>query len=122
MQDITIESDADYASIMVVPLDGQPIASASRILVQINSIARPMGWSATPVTHESGPALEVTAFGEAPWQISRVAAQVSIRNDGLSRATALDANGMAVGDVAVSRRDGEPTLELPTDTLYVIIE
>ncbi|MGJ8588925.1 MAG: hypothetical protein ACSHXW_12280 [Yoonia sp.] len=122
LQDITIASDADYASIIVVPLDGQPIADASRLLVQINSIARPTGWTATPVAHESGPALEVTAFGEAPWQINRVTAQVSIRNDGLSRATALDANGMAVGDVAVSRRDGELTLELPTDTLYVIIE
>jgi hypothetical protein len=122
LQDITVESDADYASIIVVPLDGLPIADASRLLVQINSIARPTGWRAIPVMHESGPALEVTAFGEAPWQINRVAAQVRIRNDGLSRATALDANGMAVGDVTVSRSDGVLTLELPTDTLYVIIE
>ena len=122
LQDITIESDADYASIIVVPLDGQPIADAARLLVQINSIARPSGWGAEPVQHESGPALEVTAFGQAPWQIDRVAGQVSIRNAGLSRATALDANGIAVGDVAVSRSDGVLTLTLPNDALYVIIE
>lgn len=122
LQDITIESDAEYASIIVVPLDGQPIADASQLLVQINSIARPTGWSAASAAHESGPALEVTAFGEAPWQIDRVNAQVSIRNNGLSRATALDANGMANGEVTASRNNGMLTLTLPSDALYVIID
>ena len=122
LQDVTIESDADYASIIVVPLDGQPIATASRLLVQINSIARPTGWRAKPADHESGPAQKVTAFGEAPWQIDSVDATLTIRNTGLSRATALDANGMATGSVAVSQRNGALVLTLPTDALYVVID
>ena len=122
LQDVTIESDADYASIIVAPLDGTPIAEATRLLVQVNSIARPTGWRAQPVEHESGQALEVTAFGEAPWQIDRVNARLRIRNPSLSRATALDANGMATAPVAVIQRAGEISLELPSDTLYVVIE
>jgi hypothetical protein len=122
LQDITVESDANYASIVVVPLDGRPIADSARLLVQINSIARPTGWRAQPVDHESGQALEVTAFGEAPWQIDRVKARLSVRNNSLSRATALDANGMATGSVAVSGHDGTLTVDLPTDALYVVID
>jgi hypothetical protein len=122
LQDITIESDADYASIIAVPLDDQPIADAARLLVQINSIARPTGWSAEPAQHESGPALQVTAFGEAPWQIDRVQAQVSIRNERLSRATVLDANGMSTRDITVLRSNWILSLVLPDDALYVILE
>ncbi len=122
LQDITIESDADYASIIAVPLDGQPIADAARLLVQINSIARPTGWGTEPAQHQGGPALQVTAFGQAPWQIDRVQAQVSIRNERLSRATALDANGMATREITVSRSNGILSLVLPDDALYVILE
>jgi hypothetical protein len=121
LKDITIESEADYASIVVVPLDGRTIAESIRLLVQINGIARPDGWRAQPVDHESGQALEVTSFGEAPWQIDSVKARLIVRNDRLSRATALDPNGMATGSVAVSRSDGTLTLDLPKNTLYVVL-
>ena len=121
LHDVTIESKAPYASLVVVPLDGRPIARSSRLLVQIGSIARPTGWRSRPVHHADGPALEVIAFGGAPWRIDRVEARLTVRNPGLSRATALDANGMAAGPVAVSRRDGALTVELPTDVLYVVL-
>jgi hypothetical protein len=104
-------------------LDDLPIAGSRRLLVQINSTARPTGWNARQVSHESGPALEVTEFGRAPWQIDRVEALLTIRNNlALSRATVLDANGMATGLLDVSRRDDVLTVRLPSDALYVIIE
>jgi hypothetical protein len=123
LQDVTIESEAAYASVIVVPLDNFPILDSSRLLVQINSIARPTGWRTRPVSHESGQALEVTDFGRAPWQIDRVNASLEIRNQaGLSQATALDPNGMATGPVSIVRRGEILTLNLPSNALYVIVE
>jgi hypothetical protein len=52
LHDITIESDADYAGVVVVPLDNLPIAESSRLLVQITSIARPTNWRSEPAGHE----------------------------------------------------------------------
>lgn len=122
LQDVTIESAADYASIIVVPLDDRPIAQSARLLVQMNSIARPTGWRARPVDHESGQALEVTDFGTAPWQIDRIEARLRIGNTGLSKATVLDANGMASGTVPVLRHDDGLSLSLPSNALYVVID
>jgi hypothetical protein len=51
-----------------------------------------------------------------------VDATLSIRNTGLSRATALDANGMATGSVAVSQRNDALVVTLPPDALYVVID
>lgn len=120
--DITLRSEASYASVVVVPLDNQPIARSARLLVQIGSIARPTGWHARPVRHEEGTAQEVVAFGGPPWQVGRVSAHLTIRNPGLSRATVLDGNGMAKGTVAVSRQNGALMVQLPSDALYVVIE
>jgi hypothetical protein len=122
LQDVTVSSDASYASIIVVPLDAKPVASSSRLLVQISSIARPTGWRASAVDHESGPARIVDDFGAAPWQVDKVDATLVLRNAGLSRATVLDANGMATADLPVAVKDGALTLTLPPDALYIIVE
>ncbi|AZL60762.1 hypothetical protein EI545_19210 [Tabrizicola piscis] len=122
LQDVTFDSKAPYASVVVVPLDGEPIARSSRLLVQIGSIARPTGWRASPVQHEGGPALVVEEFGGAPWQVDTIEMSLAVRNPGLSQATALDANGMAMGAVEVSRAGGSLTLNLPSGALYVLLK
>ncbi|MEM6973804.1 MAG: hypothetical protein AAF577_13465 [Pseudomonadota bacterium] len=119
--DLTIESDAAYASIVVAPLDGLPIARSTRLLVQIGSMVRPTGWEAFAVEHEGEPALEVASFGEAPWQVDRVSATLSLRNPGISRATVLDGNGMPVGDVPLARQGGTINLTLPDNALYLLL-
>ena len=122
LEDVTVESEASYASVVVVPLDSEPIARSSRLLVQIGSVARPTGWRASGVQHDGSTALVVDEFGGAPWQVDRVAMTIVVRNKDLSQATALDANGMAVGEVPVSRSDGSLTVSIPSDVLYVVID
>ncbi len=123
LRDVMLESDAEYASVVIVPLDQRKISESQRLLVQVNSIARPTGWRDQPINHESGQAREVVEFGGAPWQVDRVSARLTIRNRaGLSRATALDANGMVSSTVPISRSKGVMVVNLPTDALYVIIE
>jgi hypothetical protein len=122
LQDVTVDSKAPYASVVVVPLDGKPIAQSSRLLVQIGSIARPTGWRSSPAQHEGSPALIVEDFGGPPWQVDTVELSPTVHNPGLSQATALDANGMAMGKAAISRSEGALTMNLPAGALYVVIE
>jgi hypothetical protein len=122
LQDVTVESEAPYASVVVVPLDAQPIARSSRLLVQIGSIARPTGWKSSRVQHDGAPALVVDEFGGAPWQVDKIEVRIVVHNGGLSRAAALDANGIVVGDVAVSQSNGALTVTLPSNALYVMID
>lgn len=123
LEDVTVASEADYASIVVVPLDNKQISNSTRLLVQISSVARPTGWRTRPVKHESGTALEVSELGQDPWQIDRVKAKLTIRSEaGLSQATALDANGMAEELVPLTRYEDTLFLTLPSDTLYVVID
>ncbi|MEM7073637.1 MAG: hypothetical protein AAF484_01040 [Pseudomonadota bacterium] len=122
LQDVTIASPEDYASVIVVPLDKAPIARSERLLIQIGSIARPTGWRADPVQLEDGPALEVVDFGTAPWQINRVSANITLNNSAVSRATVLDPNGMPDRELTVLHGDGQLSFELPDDALYVVVD
>lgn len=122
LRDLTIESTAPYASVIVVPLDERPIADATRLLVQIGTISRPTGWRARQVEHDGAPAQEVVAFGEAPWQIDKIDARLTLRNRQLSRARVLDANGMSMVSLPVLRSDGTLSVKLPADALYVLLD
>ena len=42
--DVTITSGNEYATVAVVSLDGAPLKTAKKILVQVGTIARPTGW------------------------------------------------------------------------------
>jgi hypothetical protein len=122
LQHVSIRSDAPYATVLVVSMDGEPIASSSKLLVQIGSVARPTGWSSRVIEHENEPALEVVRFGSAPWQIIEVDALITLRNTTVTKATALDANGMALSDVPLSRSGGAVVVRTPKKALYVMLE
>lgn len=120
-QDMVIESEAPYATLVALPLDREPLARSRKILIQIGTIARPTGWRSKPVQTEDGPAEEVVAFGGPPWQINRFRGRLTLRNPGLTEAIVLDPNGMARGQIPVTRQDGALSLSLPEDALYVIL-
>ena len=48
LTDVTIACGNRYASIVVVPLDGHPIRTSGKLLVQAGTLARPTGWSVVP--------------------------------------------------------------------------
>ncbi|MFW6189679.1 MAG: hypothetical protein ACOC7T_04520 [Planctomycetota bacterium] len=125
--DLTVESGNDYATVFVVSMDDKELAASGRILVQCGTVARPTGWRQRPTTwqddqgnrHEG---FEVVNFGQAPWRIVENDVTVTLRNEGLSEATALDPNGMPRGQAALER-DGETvTLTMPRDAKYVVLQ
>ena len=122
LEHVRVQSDASYASVLVVSMDGKPVNQSGKILIQLGSVARPTNWEAKEVYHEGEPVLEVVAYGTAPWQITAVDAVLAIENSVVSRATKLDANGMALEELHLSTSDGVVSFRTPQNALYVILE
>ncbi|MGD2175332.1 MAG: hypothetical protein PVJ27_08010, partial [Candidatus Brocadiaceae bacterium] len=52
LSDLTIRSGNDYASIVAVAMDGRPLRSSAKVLVQVGTTCRPTGWKVKPATRE----------------------------------------------------------------------
>jgi hypothetical protein len=107
--DITIRSRAEYGTVHVISLDGAPLATAKRILIQSFTEERMYGWRV------SGGRIEDT--GRAPINVRELDASVTFAKPAGLKAVALDGHGYAVGDVPVQGG----TVVLPKDRLYVIV-
>ncbi len=59
--------------------------------------------------------------GTSPWRVEKTRAQITVRNPSIVKATALDANGMPISDVPVTK-DGGIKLTLPENALYVCLQ
>jgi hypothetical protein len=97
------------AAVLVTSLDGEPLATSRRVLVQVTTPARPTGWRevAEELRPDKGapePGARVESFGRAPWQVERVDLDLVVRNPRLTRARAFDANGRRRG-VRTVRKD-----------------
>jgi hypothetical protein len=124
--DVEIASDNDYGTVAVVSMDDKPIRRSGKLLVQVTTQCRPTGWREKPVTIKlkegTFPGFEVVNYGRAPWQVTRARVTLTVNNSGLSRGTALDANGNAAGEVRLLRRGSEVVLSFPEDALYVVLQ
>jgi hypothetical protein len=121
LRDVAIDSGNDYASVLVVSMDGRELRISGRILVQLGTIARPTGWRTKPIVIEGKPGEEILSYGKAPWQISRGDLTISITNATVSAAHVLDANGMRVGTTPLNRVGAVRQFKFPEDALYLIL-
>lgn len=115
----------DYATVLAVSLDGQPLATAKRILVQVGTTERPTGWATRPVTLQAGDQAregeEIVSFGKAPWRIQNADLTVAIRNAGLTVAEVLDVNGMPVTELALEANGDLRQFQFPPNAMYVMV-
>ena len=100
LKDLTIQSSNDYATIMVVSLDGLPLATSKRVLAQVGTLARPTGWVERETTFqgdgkETYTGKEIIDTGKMPWAIVETAVTLTLANPSLKTATELDLNGNA---------------------------
>lgn len=124
--DIAVESQNEYASVMVVALDGEPIASSTRLLVQVGTVARPYTWRTEPAKFKAGErdiaGEKIVATGSSPWNVVHTQVKLTVKNPALATATLLDENGYRSEPVALSRTESQVQLTLPPRTLYLVIE
>jgi len=123
---VTVRSDDDYAVVQVTSMDDQPIATSGKLLVQIGTRARQQGWTTVAASFKDGDQQvqgeRVVNVGRPPWRVVKSHVTLTIDNPALRSATRLDGNGYPAGDVAVNPTDGGVTLDVPADTLWVVIE
>jgi hypothetical protein len=127
LQDVRFVSDNTFGAAFAVSLDGMPLKTSKRILLQYATQSRPTGWQDTPTTitladGQKVNGFEVVSFGDAPWQVSLAQLEVTIGNPGLRNATVLDMNGMAVQTLALDRLAKGVQLRFPTNAMYVILQ
>jgi hypothetical protein len=126
LSEATIESENDYAAVAVVSLDDEPLATSRKVLVQVGTTQRLTGWEERPIRKRTRSGTTVTGFeiadtGGPPWRIEKTRASVTLENERLTRATLLDIGGYPVRDVAVRRKNGRITVELPPETVYLVL-
>ena len=120
--DVEIQSGNDYATVLVVAMDDKPLRSSRKILVQVGTTERPLGWRTRPAQVNGRAGEEVISFGRAPWMIVNGDVTLRLANTVVTRARVLDANGMPVKEVALALSAGRKTLKFPADALYVVLE
>jgi hypothetical protein len=122
LTDVEIRSAKDYATVLVVSMDNRPLKESDKILVQVGTTERPLGWKTKPASVAGRAGEQVVSFGHAPWMIVRAEVEIAIANPALKTARALDANGMPVKAVAMESSAGRQTFKFPPDALYVVLQ
>jgi hypothetical protein len=116
LKDLTIESPLDYGTILLVAMDGQPLRTSRRMLLQVFSEEQNHGWSA--------PGEGVRAIAETggpPLVVRKFEGKVALRRPDAAalKVKALDAGGYE--DKAAKPGPASALTLLPS-TLYYVIE
>ncbi|KAA5544648.1 hypothetical protein FYK55_10085 [Roseiconus nitratireducens] len=115
---ITLNSQNEYASVLAVSMDDQPLATSGKVLLQIGTTARPYGWTTGTAGED---ARRITNLGSSPWNLEDTQLEISVENSTLDTAILLDANGMEVQDIDVSQDAGRLTITMPRNAMYVVL-
>ncbi len=115
LPDLSMEMRSEYGSVLVVPLDGLPIGTSRRLLVQVMTEETNNGWQTQP---QEG-LLRIVALGGAPLLVREAVGTVSFRRPDarLCSVTLLDANGYPV-----QRVGNAANFSLQPNGLYYLVE
>ena len=93
LADISIECKNEYATVVAVSLDDQPIKDSNKILVQVMTVERPFGFKAS-----NGKDGEILNMGTYPFGLEKINASLTLRlTEGPTpKIIPLDENGYAV--------------------------
>ncbi|MDJ0842805.1 hypothetical protein [Crocosphaera sp.] len=127
LKDITIKSNNQYATIIVVSMDNKPIKQSGKILVQVGTIARPTDWKQQASTWKDNKdnlqqGFEIINYGQAPWRLENNDIHLTLNNSNLTKAIILDANGLAKETINLKKNRSQVSLPFPVDAKYVILE
>jgi hypothetical protein len=113
--DVVIRSRNEYGAVAVISLDGEPLRTSKRILLQVMTEDANEGWT----TAAAGDGLKrITSLGGPPIVVRNIDATVTIKRPDAAKlaVTALDANGRKRGELR-----GGGTIKLLPDCLYYLV-
>ncbi|MBI2919943.1 MAG: hypothetical protein HYY18_02535 [Planctomycetes bacterium] len=113
--DVTLEMKNRYGCIVVVSLDGKPLATSAKVLVQAFTQEKTYGFRV-----DAGGRIE--DLGAGPLNIENLDASVTFKGTAPRKATALDEHGYAKEKSELKIAGGASVLKLNTGTIYTILE
>lgn len=116
LPDLEIACPMDAAEIVAVALDGKPLASSGKILLQVMSEEKATGFTTEAAPHGQQ---KITNIGSDPWLVKQFEGSVKFKRTDAAKlkVTPLDGNGMASGDAGSAA-----TITLRPDVPYYLIE
>ena len=116
LADVTLSIPLDVAHAIVVSLDGQPLATSKRMLLQVMTEEKPTNFRTEPLGDRRH---RITSIGENPWLVHKLAGVVRLRRADASKlkVTALDQFGQPTSTTLTGDE-----IRLQPDTLYYSIE
>ena len=113
LQDLIIQSDLDNAHIVVVSLDGQPLARSHRMLLQAMSEEQSTGFT----TEETDAGIKrITDIGRDPWRIKPLQGTIKFKTNPSVQIQPLDFNGYPDGPSAHG-----PDFQLKASAAYYLV-
>lgn len=114
LPDVALEFGDDYGAVLVVAMDGNPLRTSRKVLVQVVTEEQNNGWQTEP----QGDLLRIVQLGAAPLLMRQCTGTLQFhRPDALRlRVTALDDNGYPVKVIGNAAHIG-----LQPDTLYYLV-
>jgi len=118
LKDVAIRCRNPYAVIVAVSLDGEPLATSKRLLLQAMTVDRPYGFR----VKGGGLDGEIAELGGYPLGVERIDADVELAAARWT-AVALDPNGYALPAKVRVTAEGRRTVivHLPADAAYTIL-
>jgi len=123
---VRIESGNEYAVVMAVSLDAEPLKSSAKVLIQSTTVARAHGFRSEPATFKGSEdkatydGFKLVSLGGPPWNVVKTDATVTIKNPKLREAIVLDSNGIPVRTLKTKRSGDRLTVVLPPGAIYII--
>jgi len=116
LKDLTITSDMPLGHIIAVSLDGKPLATSGRILLQVMSEEQNRGEQTQPVDAATK---KITDIGHDPWLVKALSGTVKLkRSDAANlKLTPLDFNGYPPDPLTSAA-----TMHLMPDVIYYLIK
>ncbi|HWE01145.1 MAG TPA: hypothetical protein VG326_01955 [Tepidisphaeraceae bacterium] len=116
MKDMTIASDLELGHIIAVSLDGKPLATSNKILLQVMSEDQPAGFR----TQETGNGMkQITDIGHNPWLVKDLTGTVKFKRADAAKlkVTVLDFNGYPLNAIGTANE-----IKLMPQSVYYLIE
>ncbi len=113
--DLVISSDLELGHIVVVALDGRPLRSSDKMLLQVMSEEQPSGFQSEPAGEG---VRRIVNIGTNPWRVKTLSGTLRFKRPDAARlkVTALDFNGYP--DTAAGSAE---TISLRPTTLYYLV-
>ena len=130
LDQLSIASETDYASVLLVALDDKNITESENLLLQITTQSRPHGYTVVPKVftdiynkkdEKTYEGFEIQALGNMPYMIDNHQIRIAIKNNNIRSITATDINGYAVSEVSFTRTNDGIEFTPPEDTIYLVL-